>query len=70
MIRAVLAVFLTAFIAAACQTLPLVKAEIIEPDEVLLLWPEGPHGGVPVGLTEKIVERGNPFGLLTEPPMM
>lgn len=32
-------------------------------DETLLLWPEGPPGGVPEGLAEKIVRRDNPFGL-------
>lgn len=64
MSRAILAVFLTVLMAAACQALPPIKPETLEPDEVLFLWPEGPPGGVPAGLTEKIVERDNPFGLL------
>lgn len=35
-----------------------------EPDEVVLLWSEGPPGGVPSGLSEHIVHRDNPFGLI------
>lgn len=38
-------------------------AQMIEVDEVILLWPEGPPGGVPAGLQEQIVHRDNPFGL-------
>lgn len=34
------------------------------PDEVVALWPEGVPGGVPDGLTESVVHRDNPFGLL------
>ncbi|MFN3313624.1 MAG: alpha/beta hydrolase [Hyphomonas sp.] len=34
------------------------------PEHVILLWPEGVPGGVPDGLTETVVERDNPFGLL------
>ncbi|WP_291201347.1 alpha/beta hydrolase [Hyphomonas sp.] len=34
------------------------------PDEVVFLWSEGPPGGVPPGLSEQIVHRDNPFGLL------
>lgn len=36
---------------------------VIEADAVIPLWPEGPPGGVPDGLQEKIVHRDNPFGL-------
>ena len=35
----------------------------IEADEVVFLWPDGPPGGVPAELEEKIVHRENPFGL-------
>jgi len=38
--------------------------KVSEPDEVFFLWPEGPPGGVPSGLSEHIVHRDNPFGLL------
>lgn len=34
------------------------------PDDVVLLWPEGVPGGVPSGLKEHLVYRDNPFGLL------
>ncbi|WOI52395.1 alpha/beta hydrolase [Parvularcula sp. LCG005] len=34
-----------------------------QPDLVLPLWPEGPPGGVPKGLTEEIIERTNVYGL-------
>lgn len=58
---------ITALAASACASAPPARAEIpaaIEADEVVLLWPEGPPGGVPDGLEEKIVSRDNPFGLM------
>ncbi|MFN4025753.1 MAG: alpha/beta hydrolase [Hyphomonas sp.] len=38
-------------------------AQVIDAHEVIPLWPDGPPGGVPAGLQEKIVHRDNPFGL-------
>ncbi|MEX0643852.1 MAG: alpha/beta hydrolase, partial [Parvularculaceae bacterium] len=35
-----------------------------EPDEVFDLWPQGPPGGEDVSITEHVVERDNPYGLL------
>jgi acetyl esterase/lipase len=35
-----------------------------EPDEVIPLWPAGVPGGAPDGLSEHIVFRDNPYGLL------
>lgn len=64
MIRALLAALLALLMLPACQTLSPVTQAIIEPDEVILLWPQGPPGGVPEGLSESIVERANPFGLM------
>lgn len=53
-----------ALLVAACATAPAQTGpETIEPDFVLALWPDGPPGGVPEGLTEKIVHRDNPFRL-------
>ncbi len=60
---------LTALCASACairtpaSTTPWAE-EVAEPDEVISLWPTGVPGGVPSGLTESIVARDNPFGLL------
>jgi acetyl esterase/lipase len=42
---------------------PLTDEEIV-PDDVIPLWPEGVPGGVPAGLTEHVVYRDNPFGLI------
>lgn len=61
--------FLAAFAVlavAACMTAqgaPETTAPAIEADAVIPLWPEGPPGGVPEGLQERIVHRDNPFGL-------
>jgi len=40
------------------------NAESREPDQTLFLWPEGLPEAVPPGLSEQIVERENPYGLL------
>jgi hypothetical protein len=42
---------------------PFTDEEIV-PDDVIPLWPEGVPGGVPAGLTEHVVYRDNPFGLI------
>jgi len=42
---------------------PFTDEEIV-PDAVIPLWPEGVPGGVPAGLTEHVVYRDNPFGLV------
>ena len=60
---------LAALGAGACVSAPTLKNdmhadEARDPDEVILLWPEGVPGGVPEGLAEHIVFRDNPFGLL------
>lgn len=53
-----------ALIAAACASAPpATRPSMIEADETILLWPEGPPGGIPEGLQEQIVHRDNPFGL-------
>jgi len=62
-------VSLAALGAAACASQPLravapLADEPAGPDEVVPLWPAGVPGGVPDGLTESIVFRDNPFGLL------
>ncbi len=65
--RRLLLAAMAAFAFAACASAPAVRAEMpaaIEADEVALLWPDGPPGGVPEGLQEKIVYRDNPFGLM------
>lgn len=65
--RRVLLAAIAALAAAACASAPAARAEMpaaIEADEIVLLWPEGPPGGVPVGLQEKVVHRDNPFGLM------
>lgn len=49
---------------ASAAPSPTEMPSAIEADEVVLLWPEGPPGGVPDGLQEKIVYRDNPFGLM------
>lgn len=62
-----LALAFAAFAVAACASVAPARAEMpvaIEADETLLLWPEGPPGGVPDGLAETIVYRDNPFGLM------
>jgi acetyl esterase/lipase len=49
----------------ACVTGGALPAdERTTPDDVVPLWPEGVPGGIPSGLTETIVFRDNPFGLL------
>ena len=64
--RRALVLVIAALAAAACVNAapprPAMPA-VIEADETLLLWPEGPPGGMPEGLAEKIVHRDNPFGL-------
>lgn len=62
--RRLLAATLAMFLLSACQTPKVTEVAVAEPAEVIHLWPEGPQGGVPEGLVEKIVERDNPFGLL------
>ncbi len=65
--RRLLLVAITAVAATACASTAPVPVEIpaaIEADAVIPLWPEGPPGGVPEGLQEKIVHRDNPFGLM------
>jgi len=65
--RRLLLIAVATLAAAACASAPAARAEgpaAIEADEVVLLWPEGPPGGVPQGLQEKIVHRDNPFGLM------
>ncbi|MBA4339712.1 MAG: alpha/beta hydrolase [Hyphomonas sp.] len=42
---------------------PFTDEEIV-PDAVIPLWPDGVPGGVPAGLTEHVVYRDNPFGLV------
>lgn len=42
---------------------PLLVDPDRQPDAVINLWPAGPPGGDKVNLTERIVERDNPFGL-------
>ena len=64
--RLLLAAF-SAFALAACATAPAAPETAppgIEADAVIPLWPDGPPGGVPAGLQEKIVHRDNPFGLM------
>ena len=49
----------------ACAQTPEPSAPVpAEPEQVILLWPQGVPGGVPDGLTETVVERDNPYGLL------
>lgn len=64
--RRTLLLSLGALAASACASggLPQITPQADEPDEVLALWPEGVPGGVPGGLTETVVYRDNPFGLL------
>lgn len=65
--RRVLLAVIAALAAAACASAPSALAEMpaaIEADEVVLLWPHGPPGGVPEDLQEKVVYRDNPFGLM------
>lgn len=65
--RRVLLAVIAALAAAACASAPSALAEMpaaIEADEVALLWPHGPPGGVPEDLQEKVVYRDNPFGLM------
>ncbi len=65
--RRLLLAAITAVAATACASAAPVPVEIpaaIEADAVIPLWPEGPPGGVPEGLQEKIVHRDNPFGLM------
>lgn len=56
---------LTACIAGPSAPVPVadVPSAIIEPDEVIHLWPDGPPDSIPAGLEEKVVHRANPFGL-------
>lgn len=65
--RRVLLQSLTALGAGACASFSEGKVSAepeTEPAEVVPLWPSGVPGGVPEGLTEHIVLRDNPFGLL------
>jgi acetyl esterase/lipase len=62
--RRVLTIVLAALLLGACKAVPPESPAAAEPPEVILLWPEGPPGSVPEGLTETVVERENPFGLL------
>ncbi|MFN7164748.1 MAG: alpha/beta hydrolase [Hyphomonas sp.] len=52
--------------AAACasRALPPRPQYTDEADDVIPLWPAGVPGGVPDGLTEHVVFRDNPFGLI------
>lgn len=68
-IRSLLALGIV-LMAAACAASPGAQppaapaiSAMIEADEVIPLWPEGPPGGAPGNLEEKIVHRDNPFGL-------
>lgn len=65
--RRILLAMFSALVLAACTTAPAepeAAPPAIEADAVIPLWPEGPPGGVPAGLQEKIVHRENPFGLM------
>jgi acetyl esterase/lipase len=58
-------VSMTALATSACVSGPAALAPAPpEPDDVIPLWPAGVPGGVPDGLTEHIVYRDNPYGLL------
>ncbi len=61
--RALLALPAAALSACVSTSLPGTDKPS-EPDEIIPLWRLGPPGGVPQGLTEHIVHRDNPFGLL------
>lgn len=62
--RAVLMSLAAAGLNACASSIAPVTDKVSEPDEVVPLWPEGPPGGVPSRLSEHIVHRDNPFGLL------
>jgi acetyl esterase/lipase len=62
--RAVLASLAATGLSACASTLAPDTDKRPDPDETVFLWPEWPPGGVPNGLTEHIVHRDNPFGLL------
>ncbi len=62
--RAVLLSLVSLGVAACASGAPVeMPKAVIEPDEVIPLWPEGVPGGVPRGLTGSIVFRDNPYGL-------
>lgn len=59
-----LAVLSVAACASVSANAPAASTETIEPDLILPLWSQGVPGGVPEGLTETIVHRDNPYGLM------
>lgn len=67
--RRLVLLFLAGLAASACVSrtkpaaAPFTDKEIV-PDAVIPLWPEDVPGGVPAGLTEHVVYRDNPFGLV------
>jgi acetyl esterase/lipase len=62
--RAVLSSLAALGISACASSLAPGTDRVSGPDETVLLWPAGPPGGVPPGLSEHIVHRDNPFGLI------
>lgn len=62
--RILLAAFAALAVAACVSAAPAARPAMLEADETILLWPEGPPGGLPEGLREQIVHRDNPFGLM------
>lgn len=62
--RAVLSSLAALGIGACASSLAPGTDRVSGPDEVVFLWPAGPPGGVPPGLSEHIVHRDNPFGLI------
>jgi len=62
--RILLAAFAALAVAACVSAASAARPAMLEADENILLWPEGPPGGQPEGLQEQIVHRDNPFGLM------